>query len=185
MPLVTAVKTQKGKITYVCQKVFSTPITKRWNLVYSLDSFHFEEWSILVWYNNRYMHLKTNNKAVVSWDASYQLIELVSRKKQIFPWGSCSISLSFCVNSAFVIKVKEEHLCYAQEPNQSHLTPFYFCELSCAWVRIVCLCRVCACGCEERVSVAESMQQIAVGLNKLCTVAPCGSTDSFYSSHKE
>lgn len=29
------------------------------------------------------------------------------------------------------------------------------------------------------------MQQIAVGPNKRCTVEPCGSTDSFYRSHKE
>ena len=65
--------------------VFSTPITKRWNLVYSLVSLHFEEWPILVWYNDRFMHLKTINKAVVSWDASYELIELVSRKKADFP----------------------------------------------------------------------------------------------------
>lgn len=44
---------------------------------------------------------------------------------------------------------------------------------------------VCECGCEDRVSAAESTQQIAVGLNKRCTVEPCGSTGSFYRSHKE
>lgn len=32
---------------------------------------------------------------------------------------------------AFVIKGEEEHLCSAQGPNQSHLTPLFFCELSC------------------------------------------------------
>lgn len=39
-----------------------------------------------------------------------------------------------------------------------------------------------ACGCEERVSVTWSMQQI--GPNNRCTVEPCGSTDSFYRSYK-
>lgn len=34
-------------------------------------------------------------------------------------------------------------------------------------------------------SVAESLQQIAVCPNERCTVEPCGSTDSFYRSHKE
>lgn len=31
----------------------------------------------------------------------------------------------------------------------------------------------------------HSIQQIAVGPNKRCTVEPCGSTDSFYRCHKE
>ena len=37
---------------------------------------------------------------------------------------------------------------------------------------------MCVCV-KERVSVAESLQQIAVGPNKRCTVEPHGSTDSF------
>lgn len=44
---------------------------------------------------------------------------------------------------------------------------------------------VSVCGCEERMSVAESTQQTFLAPNKHCTVEPCVSTDSFYRCHKE
>lgn len=55
---------------------------------------------------------------------------LMKTKTSDEQFSSCSCSISLWA-TLFVVKVEEEHLCSAQGPNQSHLTPLFFCELSC------------------------------------------------------
>lgn len=91
--------------------------------------------------------------------------------------------LCITLNHAFVKKRRRGPLMYCSgaQPKSSDPRVFLLVEL---WVRMACVCK-CVYGCEERVSVSESSQQIATGPYKFCTVNPCGSTDSFYSSHKD
>lgn len=99
--------------------------------------------------------------------AAWRLIETEFRLQM--SWISFmsvqNLFVAFC-EPCFCYKRRRRGGCSAQGPNQSHLTPLFF-----LWVSMVC--------------VAKSTQQIAVGPNKRCTVEPCGSTDTFYTSHKE